>query len=77
MIGTEDEEYEQAVDHPAFSNGAEGETWMAVWCATCVRDEDECPLVGVAIFGRTPVQWISRNPQGMRDKYVCTEWVAE
>lgn len=67
-------EYADALHKPAFANGFEGDSWMAVWCATCAQDENTCPLIGVALLGRTPRAWILINPGGLYDRYSCSHW---
>lgn len=42
-----DTAYDQAEPRTAFSNGFEGESWMAHWCERCVHDED-CPHLQAA-----------------------------
>jgi hypothetical protein len=76
-------------DVPAFSNGTEGETWMANWCHRCLRDApfrntgkgSGCPLVLVALQDRTPAEWLDgpRDEHGaysMADQYHCIEFRA-
>ncbi|HLU99158.1 MAG TPA: hypothetical protein VKZ89_20175 [Thermobifida alba] len=71
-------------DRTPFSNGTEGAAWMAAWCHRCVHDADArdmngpgCPLVFVAIQGRTPAEW-DDGPRdenglyGLADQYQCT-----
>lgn len=61
------------------SNGAEGEAWMAAWCATCVADagapEDGCAIVMEGLLGGHPPEWHRGpfwSPQTVMfcDKYV-------
>ncbi|MEO3869383.1 hypothetical protein ABGB18_11175 [Nonomuraea sp. B12E4] len=62
-----------------FSNGTEGECWMENNCHRCVNDaptrRDEwdkgCPLIMVALLGKTPNAWMERNPYGLYDRYSC------
>lgn len=79
-----DEAYAAARDRPAFSNGTEGECWMENWCARCVNDSPElvnqgkgCPLILVALMGRTPSEWLeqdSTNGYSLSDGYHCIEF---
>lgn len=43
------------------SNGAEGEAWMAAWCATCVHDvgapDDGCHILLDGLLGNYPKEW--------------------
>ena len=81
---TYDEAKAAAKDEPAFSNGTEGYAWMDNWCDRCVHDKgtrdgtDEagCPLVMVALMGKTPIEWIDQTENGHRlgDTYHCTEF---
>lgn len=69
-----DGEMDRAVPRPAFANGFEGESWMSLWCVDCVNDVDnDCPLVGVALLGRTPRAWDDASP-GHLNRYVCNEF---
>lgn len=57
-----------------FSNGDEGEHWMAHWCyAGCVHEPD-CPLLLAALGGLTPREWreYDRTPH----RYDCVEYRA-
>lgn len=84
-------DYEDALarsrDVPAFSNGTEGEVWMANWCHRCLRDapfrngiaKSGCPLILVALMDRTPAEWLDgpRDEQGrysMADQFHCIEF---
>lgn len=60
-------------DERPFANGFEGESWMNLWCWDCQVDEDECPLIGVAMLGRTPAAWALRDPAGL-NRYTCNEY---
>jgi hypothetical protein len=62
---TLDEEYEAARPVPPFSNSSQGCGWMANNCDRCLHDKEArndtgpgCPLVAVALMGRTPAQWL-------------------
>jgi hypothetical protein len=64
-----DEAYEHALDRPAFSNGTGWEIWSWNNCCRCVndgmglgKDEPNCPLICVALVGRTPVEWTDQQP---------------
>ena len=71
--------YDNALDTPAFSNGTSGYDWMAAWCDCCAHDapyqRDEtktgCPLVLVAMWRRTPREWIPGDPADLEDQYTC------
>lgn len=85
-----DEIMADAKDKPPFSNGTEGYAWMANWCEDCTKNDEEtelwCPLLSVALLGRTPVQWLEQpwqqvkgRPEGVTapalgDTYHCTEF---
>lgn len=66
-------ELARARDGRAFSNGFEGESWTRVWCADCQIGEEHCPLIGVALLGRTPAAWEERQPMDL-NRYVCHEY---
>lgn len=76
-----------ARDRRPFANGTEGYGWMDNWCDQCIHDKGArdgsddrgCPLVMVALMGKTPVEWIDgpRDEQGrysIADQYHCTEF---
>lgn len=76
--------YERAKDEPPFSNGTCGYGWMDAWCNRCWHDGparrgDEangCPLLGVALLGRTPAEWLPGEPDtptgfSIPDQYTC------
>lgn len=75
----------RATDNPAFSNGTEGEAWMAAWCyrpgAECVRDDELsgncCPLLGIALAGWTPAEWGERTSALGHGMYECTMYETE
>jgi hypothetical protein len=83
-----DEAYANAKHKPAFSNGSEGYAWMGNWCDQCSKNDEAtelwCPLLSVALLGRTPVEWIEQpwgqvagRPEGqtaprLGDTYHCT-----
>lgn len=66
----------EARDQPPFSNGTEGDGWMDANCSTCIHDkparEDDyanaCPLLLIALTGRTPAQWLD-GPRDERGLY--------
>lgn len=62
-----------AQKRPAFSNGFEWDCWSAAWCNECVH-EDDCPLILVAMLGKTPVEWTEDEPLGLETRYVCQEF---
>lgn len=77
---TYDEAYAAALPEPAFSNGTQGEIWMAGWCERCANDTPElvdrgkgCPLIMVALMGRTPSEWMAQ-PNESPDQYHCAEF---
>lgn len=88
---TYEEAWEHAVDRRPFSNGTEGYAWMDNWCYRCKNDGDHlddpgCPLVLVALMGRTPSEWFEQpwgqirgRPEGetapvLGDTYHCAEF---
>lgn len=74
----EDEITADARDGSPFSNGTEGMAWMENWCERCVHDDEErnvfCPLVTVAMLGKTPAEWIEEKPFSLGDRYTCVEF---
>ena len=73
-----------ARDGSPFSNGTEGEGWMANWCyRPCIQDKnDDCPLILVALMGKTPAEWMEqpRGDSGYKvfgDQYHCIEFRSE
>lgn len=87
---TEAEIQADAKDQRPFSNGTEGYTWMAYWCDECTKNDEGrelwCPLLTVALLGKTPAEWIEQpwqqikgRPEGetapsLSDKFHCTEF---
>jgi hypothetical protein len=90
---TYEEAFAAARDEPAFSNGTEGYAWQGQWCDRCVHDASVrngdgsgCPLVMVALMGRTPSEWLEQpwqqvvgRPAGvlapsLGDTYHCVEF---
>lgn len=67
-----DEEYDRAHDTSAFSNSTDGHAWMGLWCEDCNHYED-CPLILVAMMGRTPLTWSEREPRSL-NRYTCREF---
>lgn len=63
----------EAINEPPFSNSDEGHAWLDANCATCIHDKparhgDEgngCPLILIALTGKTPLQWL----HGPRDEH--------
>jgi hypothetical protein len=84
-----DKLYAEAIDEPPFSNADEGYGWTANWCDRCIHDKDQrgdqitgpgCPLLTVALMGRTPIQWLDQKriengkltaPYSRQDQYHC------
>lgn len=87
-MDTVDNLYDAARQEPPFSNSTEGYGWMGENCGTCIHDKDQrskeitgpgCPLVMVALMGRTPVQWLDgpRDSSGLHSigtQYTCVEY---
>lgn len=63
--------YDEARPEAPFSNGSQGYGWMHNWCDRCIHDKaarqgnegQGCPLVLVALMGRTPVQWLAQTEE--------------
>lgn len=69
--------YDTSLPGPAFSNGYEGEAWMAAWCARCANssaDEDGCALTDVAMLGRVPAAWTELENGSLQNRYLCRHW---
>jgi hypothetical protein len=73
---TEAEISAAATDGSPFSNGTEGYAWMDNWCGRCLNNDEEtelwCPILTVALFGKTPSEWLEQpwgqvkgRPEGM------------
>lgn len=70
--------YDDAKPGSPFSNGTSGEMWMSNWCYRCKVDapfnrgetDQGCPLLLVAMVGRTPKEW---TETGLQD-YHCSEF---
>lgn len=87
-MDTVDNLYDAARQEPPFSNSGEGYGWMGENCGTCIHDKDQrseeiagpgCPLVMVALMGRTPAQWLDgpRDSSGLYSigtQYTCVEY---
>lgn len=80
-LGGVDALFDQARTERPFSNADQGEAWMARWCGRCVHDRPArqmtgagCPLVLVAVMGRTPAQWLTPNGDG---ELHCVEFRGE
>lgn len=58
----------EATDKPAFSNGAEYDSWTYYACSPCIHEET-CPLLDVALLGKTPAQWTAARLH----EYQCSE----
>lgn len=70
---SQDEEYNRARDGAPFSNGFEGDSWMALWCEDGCVQEPTCPLIVVSMLNKTPAPWQDREPGGL-NRYTCTEY---
>jgi hypothetical protein len=61
-----------AADRSPFSNGFEWDVWSARWCHRCLNDANEdCPLILVAMLGKTPSQWVEGEILGLETRYSC------
>ncbi len=78
-----DEAYAAFRDTPAFSNSTDGEVWMGGWCERCTNDSPDmvdrgegCPLILIALVGRTPSEWLDQpeDRQRIGDRYHCVEF---
>lgn len=63
-------EMARAVEGRPFANGFEGESWMSLWCEDGCVNQPDCPLLVVALLGRTPKQWEDKEP-GSLNRYEC------
>lgn len=69
-------------DEPAFSNSSMWELWAPRWCYRCTKDSPEmvdrgagCPLIMVALMGRTPVEWTAATERDrIFGNYQCSEF---
>lgn len=79
--------YDEAHPRRPFANGTEGYGWLDANCSNCIHDkpartgEDTrgCPLILVALMGRTPAQWLDgprdeHGLYGIADQYRCIEY---
>jgi hypothetical protein len=64
-----DDAFERAAAGPAFSNNDMWECFAERACYRCSndgigagRDEPQCPLILVALTGRTPAEWTDQEP---------------
>lgn len=84
-MGPEDTDrlYDEARDERPFSNGSQGYGWMAANCDRCIHDKPArqgnegqgCPLVLVALMGRTPAQWLCEtDEQWIHADFHCIEF---
>lgn len=76
--------YAASTPEPPFSNGTEYYDWSARWCDNCAQEDEfirsgkglGCPLLMVALLGRTPVEWREGDSLARwRHDYYCTEFV--
>jgi hypothetical protein len=69
------EDYEpEADDRPPFPDGFSGEVWMVENCERCAHGENTCPLLMLAIIGRTPHVWTERTNATLSHRWHCPEW---
>lgn len=54
-----------------FANGFEWECWADGNCDQCVHEET-CPLIMVALLGKTPAEWVPDKPGHLGKQYRCT-----
>lgn len=82
-----DDARERSARVAAFSNGYEAEDWQDAWCGTCRHDsqgvvtpagqaEVFCPLVDVALLGRTPAEWTEIDRTALAGRYRCERYEA-
>lgn len=76
---TYDEAFAAATEGSPFSNSTEGDAWMGAYCERCKNDSpamvnrgEGCPLILVALVGRTPAEWTPGDP--CRSNYRCSEF---
>lgn len=68
-----------ATDGAPFSNSTEGDAWTAVWCDNCTHDrparegryEDACPILLVALTGKTPQEFLPMDRFRLGAQYRC------
>lgn len=71
-LPTYDQAWGTAREGSPFSNGTEGECWMANNCGRCINDANEdCDLVLIALMGRTPAEWTPDKPGSLGEQYRC------
>ncbi len=72
-----------ARDGSPFSNGFEYDHWAANWCdRPCLHDgpfqrgetDLGCPLLMVALMGKTPSEWLEQDRGRLGDQYHCVEF---
>lgn len=71
--------YANARDERAFSNGTDWEIWQYNNCETCHHDaayqagetNQGCPLIVVALLGKTPREWIPGEDKYCGDRFTC------
>ena len=75
--------YEEAQDGRPFSNGSQGYGWMAANCDRCIHDKPArqgddgqgCPLVLIALMGKTPAQWLCETDEDwVHANFRCVEF---
>lgn len=74
-----EELFDDSTEGSPFSNSTMGDMWMGQWCENCQEDvaftqgdtENGCPLLALAMIGRTPKEWV--KVPGSQD-YVCSEF---
>jgi hypothetical protein len=68
------EAYEaNATDTAPFPDGYSGEVWMTEHCDRCAHTVD-CPLILLAVIGRTPHIWTERTNAPLSHRWHCPEW---
>jgi hypothetical protein len=80
MLPTYDQAWGTAREGSPFSNSDDGHAWLEANCQRCINDkparegheEDGCPLICVALLGRTPIEWTrTDNPRSFGEKFRC------
>ncbi len=70
-----DAELDRAEDTMPFSNSTDGYAWTDRWCGRCLKNtNDDCPLLTVALLGKTPFGWIEMHGQDLVWRYLCAEY---
>jgi len=81
--GNVDRYYDEARPERPFSNGSQGYGWMANNCDRCIHDKparegregEGCPLILVALMGRTPAQWLAETDEAwVYGDFTCIEF---